>query len=248
VAEVAILVFLLIGATSVAWYRILLQGQRSLLIEHRETYWLLGVAALTGLGYSFVFFGMEDVLSALGEGLFTGVSLISTTGFETRSGGLAALPDTIVFFLAITGGAALSTAGGLKFYRIGGMFVQTVHELRRLIFPHSVRSTRFGSQPYDMNLMKAVWAFLVAAVIVLMAGGLVLSLDLPTFDAALLASVSAFANIGPLYSPEWAISRGWPSYAGFSDLSHVTMIVVMILGRIEVLVLFAAFNLAYWRS
>jgi trk/ktr system potassium uptake protein len=248
VAETVILIFMLIGATSIAWYRILLQGQSALLIEHRETYWVAAVALLAGLGYAIVFAGLENFVAALGEGLFTGASLISTTGFETRLRGLAALPDTIVFFLAIGGGAALSTAGGIKYYRIGGMFVQTVHELQKLIFPHSVRSTRFGSQPYDLALMKAIWAYLVAGVVVLMAGGLVLSLDLPTFDAALLASASAFSNIGPLYSPEWPIGQTWPSYAAFSDLSQVAMAVVMILGRIEILVLLAALNLAYWRS
>lgn len=248
-AEIVIMVFLAMGATSVAWYRILLQGHRALLVEHRETYWIIAVMLVTGLGYAAVFTGFENIFAAFGEGLFTAVSLISTTGFETRFRGLASLPDTIVFFLAIAGGAALSTAGGIKFYRIGGMFVQTLHELRRLIFPHSVRSSRFGSQPYDMNVMRAIWAFLVIAMAVLMAGGLVLALDLPSFDAALLASVSAFSNIGPLYSPEWPLNHGgWPAYSDFSSLSHVAMIIVMILGRIEVLVLFAAFNPTYWRS
>jgi trk system potassium uptake protein TrkH len=81
-----------------------------------------------------------------------------------------------------------------------------------------------------------------------MAGALLLSLGLPTFDAAFVATISAFSNIGPLYSPEWPIATDWPRYAAFDDWSKLVMIVTMILGRLEVIVFFAAINPAYWRS
>ena len=128
-----------------------------------------------GLVYAWYFSGSEDLARALGDGLFSGISLVSTTGFEIRAGGLGGVPDTLAILLALGGAAALSTAGGIKFYRIGAMTVQSMHELRRLIFPHSVRSTRFGSQPYDLGLMKAIWANLVMVVVVVIASALLLS-------------------------------------------------------------------------
>ncbi len=247
-AEGVVAVFMVLGATSIVWHRIFLEGRRALLLEHRETYWVLGVMAIVGLAYAVYFHGVEGLPAALGDGLFSAVSLVSTTGYETRPGGLAAIPDALVIFLAIGGGAALSTAGGVKFYRIGAMTIQSMHELRRLVFPHSVRSTHFGSQPYDLTLMKAIWANLVVSLAVMIVSALLLAIQMPGFDTAMVAAVSAFSNIGPLYSPEWLIGPHWPAYADFSPFTQLVMAATMILGRIEVIVLFAALNVAYWRT
>lgn len=247
-AEAVIAVFMIIGATSMVFHRSLLEGRWSVLRDHRETWWVLGTMAVIGVIYGWNFHTGENPLAALGEGLFNSISLISTTGYGTGKGSLSAIPDTLILFLAIGGASALSTAGGLKYYRIGAMTVQSMHELRRLLFPHSVRATRFGSQPYDLNLMKAIWANLVIAVIIIMTAALLLSIVLPSFDAAMVAAVSAFSNIGPLYSQEWLIGPNWPAYADFGVFGQLTMVVTMILGRIEVIVLFASLYAAYWRA
>ncbi len=246
--EFVVLAFMLIGATSITWQQMLVDGRRTLLAEHRESYWVIGVALAAGVLYAMAFAGSENVFAALSDGLFTGVSIVSTSGFETQPAAMAALPDPIVLLLALAGAASLSTAGGLKFYRIGAMVVQSSHELKRVIFPHSVRSTRFGSQPYDLQRMKAIWASLGLSLVVIVVAALLLSLSLPGFDAALLAAVAAFSNIGPLYSPQWPMAGGWPGFGAFDDWSKVVMIVTMILGRLEVIVVLAAINPAYWRS
>ncbi len=247
-AEFVVPVFMLVGASSIVWQRMVLEGRRAMLAEHRETYWVVGVALAVGVVYAIQFAGLEALPEALGEGLFTGISLVSTTGFETRPAGLAALPDSLVLILALAGAASLSTAGGVKFYRVGGMLVQSAHELKRLIFPHSVRSHRFGSQPYDLGLMKAIWANLGLSLVVIAAAALILSLSLPTFDAAFIATVAAFSSVGPLYTADWPMSVGWPAYGALDGLSKVTLVAIMILGRLEVIAFFAAINVAYWRS
>ncbi len=247
-AEAVIALFMILGATSIVFHRSMLEGRWSLVFDHRESWWVIGTMAAVGVAYGWAFHTGENFAAALGEGLFDSISLISTTGYQTRAGALSAIPDTLVLFLAIGGAAALSTAGGLKYYRIGAMTVQSMHELKRLLFPHSVRSTRFGSQTYDLNLMKAVWANLVVAVTIIMLAALALSASLPAFNAAMVAAVSAFSNIGPLYSQQWLIGPNWPAYADFGVFAQIAMIVTMILGRIEVIVLFASLYAAYWRA
>ena len=246
--EFVIPAFMLIGATGITWQRMLFDRRRTLLAEERETYWVVGVALAAGVLYAVAFAGSEDLLTAIGDGLFAGVSLVSTTGFETRAAGLSALPDPLVLALALGGAASLSTAGGLKVYRVGAMAVRASHELKRAIFPHAVGSTRFGAQTFDLQMMKAIWANLGLSLAVVIVAALLLSLALPGFDAALVAAVSAFSNVGPLYSPGWPLAAGWPPWALFPDWSKLVVILTMILGRLEVIVVFAALNLAYWRS
>ena len=252
--EVIVMIFMLVGATSIVWHRMIAQARWPLAAAHRESYWVIGVAVLAGVAFAAVFAAPGNGLiepsaaTALRQGVFVGVSIVSTTGFEPWTGALAALPIAVVAALAVIGGGTMSTAGGIKFYRLGGMFVQSMHELKRLVYPHSVRSTHFGSQPYDIDLMKAIWASSIVALGFVSAAALLLTLNHPAFHGGVLAAISAFANVGPLYSAEWDASAGWPNYAAFDGFSKIVMIVTMIVGRIETVALLALVNLAYWRS
>jgi trk system potassium uptake protein len=252
-AGVVIAFFMLIGATSIVWHRMILQGRWTLVLGHRESYWVIGVALLVGLMYAGEFAGGSEqgtavsAVTALGQGLFTGISLVTTTGFEPTFAALAALPIATAGALAIIGGGTMSTAGGIKFYRIGAMVVQAAHEMKRLIYPHSVRSTRFGSTPYDIELMKAIWAGSIVALGFVAMATLLLTLNHPSFHGGALAAISAFSNMGPLYAAAWDGSSAWPRFAEFDTFSTIVVIVTMIVGRIEAVALLTLLNLAYWR-
>ena len=99
-ANGVVAVFMLIGATSIVWHRMVVEGRWQLLREHRESYWLIGIALLVSLYYIAVF---ADPLRAAGSspphwitgGFLTGISLVSTTGFEAHpgsDGGVAGRP------------------------------------------------------------------------------------------------------------------------------------------------------------
>ncbi len=248
-ANAIVAIFMLIGATSIVWHRVVIDRRSAKLSEHIDSYWVIIMAVIVGLGYAAVLLEpASTLLTAIGEGLFTGISLITTTGVEVHSGSLAALPGSLVLFFAVAGGAALSTAGGLKLYRLGAMLVQSTGELHRLVFPNSVRGeARFGGMSYDAGAMRAIWANLAISAIVVLVAAVVLSLQLPTIDSALIAAVAAFSNIGPLYAAEWPVDEIWPHFVEFDGLSKSVMIVTMILGRIEVFVFVAMFSIADWR-
>lgn len=253
-AEIVLIVFMLLGATSILWQRMLLTNRRQLLAQHRESYTVLMLAAGLGLTYALVLYdaaGSSAVLSplnALREGMFTAASLVSTTGFEVRHSGFAVLPLTLVLFVALVGGGTFSTAGGLKHYRIGGMLTQAYRELGRLVYPHGIRSAQFGSQVYDIQLMKAIWSFFAASIMVISLGSLMLALENIDYEGALVVSVAAFSNIGTLYSNGWlAVGiEDWPEYAALNGHSKLILCAIMILGRIEVLALIGAANRTYW--
>lgn len=251
-AEVVIAFFMLVGATSIVWHRTILQGRWAQVASHREGYWVICVALLVGLLYAAEFAESGSAagvsrLAALGQGLFTGISLVTTTGFEPKFDALAAIPVAIAAALAIVGASTMSTAGGIKFYRIGGMFIQSMHEMKRLVYPHSVRSIYFGSQPYDIDLMKAIWASAITALGVVALATLLLTLSHPSFHGGAVASISAFSNIGQLYSAQWVGSEQWPTFSHFDPFSKIVVVVTMIVGRVEAVALLTLFNLAYWR-
>jgi trk system potassium uptake protein TrkH len=228
----------------------ILQGRWPLVAAHRESYYVIGLAILVGILFSFV---IADLLhmgrpaDALRYGLFAGISIVTTTGFESWPHVFDFIPLGIAMLIAFIGAGTMSTAGGVKLYRFGGMFMQSMHELKRLVYPHSVRSTRFGSQPYDIDLMKGIWASTIASLAVVALAATLLSLDVPSFDGSALAAIAAFSNIGPIYP---GVSGGeiLPHYAELDGASLLVLMAVMIVGRIETIALLGLVSIAYWRS
>lgn len=250
-AEAVLTLFMLAGATSIVWHHMIFRWRWTLISSHRESYWLVGATILLGFAYASAFTHRsgtpEPIFAAMGNGLFTGASLISTTGYQPSLGDIAALPAAVIAFVAVVGGGGLSTSGGLKFFRIGAMFVQSIHELQRLAYPHRVRPTQFGSQTYDIDLMKTIWASAICCLATISVAAVVLSIDLPNLESAALAAISGFSNIGPLYPAYGEINPGWPAYADFTISSRLAMIATMIAGRLEIIAFISLLSVAYWR-
>ena len=68
------------------------------------------------------------------------------------------------------------------------------------------------------------------------------------FQAAFTASIAAITNAGPAYGPEWAPASeaGWVPYSEMAAAQKTVFILLMLLGRVEVVLALAALNWAYW--
>lgn len=252
-AELFIAIGMIVGATSVLWHRMAVRGKMQLLKEHMESYALLLLVLFLGLLYSIVLFqlaGSASVLppsSALRQGFFAAISLISTTGLELRHADVTVLPSLLVICVALVGATPFSTAGGLKLYRIGAMILQAMSEVGRLIYPSSVRGGMIGRSAFTVQLLKAIWSsFLLSMVLIAVVAGMV-TYDIGHFDGGLIAAVSSFSNIGPLYASGWSQVGDWPAYYEMGLVVKYALIITMILGRIEIIVLLGALNFNFWR-
>lgn len=253
-AEMVLALFMWVGATSVVWQRLLFQSKLAAATQQRESWWMAAAILALGLAFSWGFYTGVDgpsglsVWFSLQKGLVTAASVVSTTGLEFREGGFAAVSLPLLLFVAFIGGGGFSSAGGVKFFRLGAMIVQAGRELRRLVYPHSIRSARFGSQAYDIQLMKGIWsAFMAFGLMTALAAGVFSAIGL-SFDAAMTAAVSAVSNAGPLYTALQPAKQGWLAFAEFGTVGHAAYTVAMIAGRLEVLALFAIFSPQNWRN
>lgn len=249
------LAFMIIGATSILWHRMLFSRRGQLLREHRESYLIISSIIVLGVLLTTVFAQIPSpsgqsasAITPFLDGFFLAASLVTTTGFEWSGSQLEYIQPIAIGSIVIVGGGAFSTAGGLKFYRIGGMLLQSLHELNRLVFPHSVQSERFGGSQVEIGTLKAIWSFLIVAVLLVWGCAAVLTLDGIPFEASIIASLAAFSSMGSAYSPEWNDLGQWPEYVNMPVLSKSALGVTMLLGRIEILAFFGVFNLTYWNS
>ncbi len=254
-AELILAIFMFFGAVSIFWLRAIIQFQWKDVREIREPNWIGVFILLVGLLLAAPLFldspesGLSSVYHSLTTGLATAASFVTTSGFAISDRTQEMFPYVAVIIICLIGGGWFSTAGGLKFFRIGAMFRQAGRELKLLVFPHSVRPSRYGRESTDKIVMRSIWVNFAVVVTMLWSLALLMAATGLSLSAAFLASVSALSNIGPAYVltslPDLANK---PSYGEMLPIAHFSLSFGMILGRLEVLTLLSLINLAYWRS
>ncbi|MBB3771329.1 trk system potassium uptake protein TrkH [Angulomicrobium tetraedrale] len=249
--KLVLMVFMLVGGTSVLWHRMLVTRRLRLAVGQQENSALLLVCLVVGIGAAAIAYNTPSlnlsVPMAIEDGLFTAVSLITTTAIEPHGGAFASLPLSLVMVLVFIGGASFSTAGGIKMYRAGTMFLQSYLELERLVHPHAVRTRRLGQQGVTLQMMKAIWIMFGVACTVIAGFSAAIAPAMPSFEAALVSVVSALSNAGPVYAIAWQSAVVWPDWGSLPAYAQIILAIAMILGRLEILVVLGLANFAFWR-
>lgn len=253
---------LCIGTLSVFWRRNVLRHPRRLFQDNREA--IIVMAAIAGIAilYAARIADASGLTSAFGlgpalvEGFFSAASLVSTSGIETRPGILSLLPMIAVLTIVFVGGSVYSTTGGIKYYRVVSMWIFARAELNRLIFPSGVTALRFGRQHIPDADIRAVWSYFVLAILCVATGTVIISLSAADFEGGLAMAVSFFSGASPLYEalrpPGEAIAlaegdpTGWPPFTHLPPTALLMAILLMTIGRLEVLIVFAVVNISYW--
>ena len=251
--QIGLIIFMIVGATSILWQGMILRRDGHQLLRHRESYTVIGAALAVGLILAELYHlaagkSFANLPTALLEGLFAGASLISTTGFHVREESFSVLPLAVLFLCALVGGGAISTAGGLKMFRVGVLLRQAERELSKSLFPHGVKTTRAGGHVWIDDDVRGIYAMVVASVLILAFTSTSLALAGLPFAPATAAALAAFSNIGPLYGAGPIAAEPWPALSSLPAHGLGFLGIAMVAGRIEVLALFGVLNIAYWRN
>lgn len=164
------------------------------------------------------------------------VSLLSTNGFFVgERPGL-----TPVLVTAVIGGAAVSTAGGIKLLRWLITFGRAGQELWRLTHPGGVMG-RGRPLIYEFG----VWIHTIAFTMVLAA--LVLTVAFFGYDLELAAAtaVAVVTNAGPLLS---VVEGSTADFVHFAEPLRILLAMGMIAGRLELVLLFLLIDRNFWRG
>lgn len=192
-----------------------------------------------------------EALQALWGGVFTVLSFLSTTGFESgawesaRNWSGLATPGLILMGLAIFGGGVATTAGGVKLLRVYVLYRHAQRELERLVHPSSMGGA--GGTARYLRRQGAVIAWIFFMIFALSIGAVMLALSLTgsDFETALVLTISALSTTGPL-----AVVAGETpiSFASLSDAAKLVLAGTMVLGRLEALAIIALLNPEFWRN
>jgi trk system potassium uptake protein TrkH len=183
-------------------------------------------------------------------GTFQAVSIVTTTGLATANFALwPALLVLSLFALMFIGASAGSTGGSIKVVRHLLLAKILRREIAQTMSPEVVQPIRVNGSPVDERAVRAIAAFVLLYVGIWAVGAAVIAIDsaisgvdLGTLDA-LATSATALGNIGPAFG----IAGPFGSFADLGDVSKLTMIGLMWVGRLEIIPVVVLATRHYWR-
>ncbi len=245
-AEIILIIFMILGSTSILWHRSLIDRNWQNTREQREasTYILailfISIAAIINslIFPSELFSPFQGVLNSV----FDVVSIMSTTGITHDARAGIAIPIQLTLALAVVGGCSYSTSGGIKVFRINAMFRHSANEIRKLVYPHIVIAKSVHEDKNELALAKAIWSALFIAVITIMLAALIFSFLGVNLSSSLSMAVGAFSSTANLITTTYIPPVGeLPSNA-----IMITLAILSLLARVELLVVLAMFSKIKW--
>ncbi|MCL7417602.1 MAG: TrkH family potassium uptake protein [Halalkalicoccus sp.] len=254
-AQWAITLFMIVGATNFVLIYFALQGDWRRLLDSEEfRFYVALLALLSGLTAVLLVF---DGSYAGGTGttvrhaVFNTVSMMTTTGYANVDFDLwEAGAKHVLFVCMFIGGMAGSTTCSIKALRWLVVLKGFRRDLFTSIHPEAIRPVRLSGGVIDEEAIRDIYAFTLvnlllfaAATVFVVVDGARVGLGLSEFDA-MGAAASTFLNIGPAFG----IAGPFGTYEAFPVTTKLVMIVLMWIGRIEVIPVLVLFTRAFWTS
>lgn len=197
---------------------------------------------------------LHDVELALRQGLFTVISLQTTTGLATFDYTLWPVQlMPVLLFVMFAGACSGSTSGGFKCVRLSIIYRVLRNEFTRILHPRAVTPVRLNGNIVPTSIVQTLMGFVALFICSLFLGAFILALsgvnpnDIhPNFDyyEAFGIAMSSISNVGPgmgYYGPvhSWAI---------LSPIAKYTCSFLMLIGRLEIFPIMLLFTRSFWKK
>ncbi len=261
----AVILFMIIAGTNFAlfWYALIGEPRRLVGNSEFQSY-LLSMTAVSVLVTALLFTGaglatipenvpalVGDVEHATRQAVFQVVAIVTTTGYASmdfNTWGESA--QVVLLFAMFLGGSAGSAAGSIKIIRWYVVQKSLRRELFKTIHPEAVRPIRVDSRVLDEHTLRGLVTFILVFLVIFALSTVVIfveGLTNPRLDLSALEATSvAIATLGNI-GPGFGVVGPMNSFTPFSDLAKLYMVVLMWIGRLEILSVLVILTPSYWR-
>ncbi len=178
--------------------------------------------------------------------LFNTVSLLTGTGYASADYMLwGGFPVTLLFFVGLIGGCAGSTACSIKIFRYQLLFASVKVQIQRIRSPNGVFTPRYAGRAIGSDVLGSVMSFFVFFVVTLGVVSWGLALTGLEFTTAVSGAAAALANIGPGFGDQIGPAG---NFADLNDPAKWILSAAMLIGRLELMAVYAILTVQFWRA
>jgi trk system potassium uptake protein TrkH len=248
-AQWVVIVFMLLaGASFALHFRGLVRPREYIRNAEFKLYMsIIGAASLVAI----IGIWASPIHDAIRSGVFTVVSIVTTTGFATDDFGLWPIAlQILILGLMFVGGMTGSTGGSVKPFRLGVLFQASRADLRRLIHPRGMFPVRLGRDVVHEKVVESVQSFFLLYMFIFMTGtllfGIIVGIWGGGFDIVSTTSAvaSALGNVGPGLSDVGPTSN----YLAVPVVGKWLLSFLMIVGRLEIFPVILLLSREIWRK
>ncbi|WP_281193456.1 TrkH family potassium uptake protein [Halorubrum sp. F4] len=255
VIQWAVVPFMVVGSTSFVLLYFFINGEPMRLLRNEEFHFYLGVLATFSSVVAIALFldpsttfGAEGTLR---HAVFNVASIVTTTGYaSTDYVQWAPAAKHVLFACMFVGGMVGSTTCSIKSLRWLVALKAFRRNLYTAIHPEAVRPIRVTGKPVDEEVIRDIYGYLLLSIVIFFLLTVVIVVDAERADLrvtefeAMGAAATTFLNIGPAFGE----AGPYGTFASFSMTTRGVMVVLMWIGRIEIIPVLVLFTRAFWTS
>lgn len=239
-------VFMILSGVNFNLYFLAFRGGISKLLRDSEfqAYMaIIGIATLLLTTYLFLGNVYESIGSSFRYGVFQVASIITTTGFATADFDLwPTFCVMVLLLLFFTGGCSSSTGGGIKIVRVLIILKMIKRAALLRLHPNALIPVKLNKRPIPGDTVQGIVSFVFFYIAILLAVGILVSLDGYDFITGFSASATCLGNIGPGFHDVGPAMN----FGGFSYPTKLLLSFTMIAGRLELFTLFMLLSRRFW--
>ena len=246
--EYAASLFMILSALPFVRYVQLINGNtRAILRDSQVHAFLATLVIVVGLcAVTLIYVFPHDLEQAVREALFNVTSVMSGTGYTSVNYMLwGPFLVSVFFFLGLIGGCAGSTACSIKIFRYQLLFASVRAQLQQTRSPHGMFTPRYAGRPVSDDVLSSVMSFFVFFIATLGLLAVALSLTGLDFVTSVSGAATALANVGPGLGD---IIGPAGTFAPLNDTAKWLLAAAMLIGRLELMAVYAIVTVQFWRA
>ncbi|MDX9776213.1 MAG: potassium transporter TrkG, partial [Petrimonas sp.] len=176
---------------------------------------------------------------------FQVISLGTTTGFATvDTPNWPILTIIIIMYFTIQCGMVGSTSGGLKFDRVLLFYQSLKRQIKLVLHPSGVYITKLENVVISTEMELQTAIFFILYLVTLFVTALLLSSMNVDGMTSISASIATIGNAGPGFGKVSSLGN----YSSIPDAGKYVLSINMLLGRLEIINVFALFTVLTYKK
>lgn len=245
-SQYIVMIFMLLAGTSQVIYYYIVKFNFKKVKQNEELWFYLTVVVLAGTIATVILHinSVRSLEESFREGFFQVISIISCSGLTSTDYLLwpgAAL--MLLFLLMFSGASTGSTGGGIRMARHLIVLKNIKNIFIKLNHPRSISFIKLNGKSIAENTNISILSFVVLYLFLFVLGTIIIVITGVDPVTASSSAATCMAGIGPGMGSVGPASN----YSALPETAKMILSILMIIGRLEIITVFAIFTRAFWK-